>query len=1196
MTLGLVVGVLASVAPAAQAAGATRRVIISKVQQPLSSGAGGTVTSTSSPTQTTQLNCGSTCTVSYSRYASVTITATPTADVLNASGNVVTAGSTLVGFSSNCTRPTPAANTCTISSLASDTTVTVTFARKQTLAVQKSSVEGGNGSVTVTGPSGSTPGYVDCATAGCQRVSAETYNAALTLTATADATSRFMGWTSTGTAGTTGCQSYPITSPPTAACSVTMASAKAVTATFRSTYLLTASKASTGSGAGTLTSTFGGTTTTCAPTCSARYISSESVTLAASPAALSVFSGWEGDGGLCSDASTTCVVPMGSDRSITARFTSLELLTVAIDGAVGSVVSSPAGIDCPTTCSARFPFGSQVTLTASSTEATAFRGWTGVTGCETDVACVVTIAGAGQTATANFGDLNKLEVLQTLTDSTAVGTITATILGSPATACATSCWQEPGTVVVLEATPGADTRWDGWSGDCVLSGTDDTICTVTLATSETVTASFVALHDLDLTVVEDGVYGGTVSVLVGDTTCVADASTSCDATYDHGTSVTLVAAPDTDTSVLWTGDIGGCAPTAKTCVVPMDAAAAITATFARTLFPLSVTVSGSGSGSVTGVVGEVSVFGACTAATCTEDIGIGDTVALTAIADDGSRFAGWSGDCTGTGACTVTMSDARSVTATFTDTSVLSIAVTESGGTGKVTLSAGTVTSASECSTTCSVTYDATDVVLLTAVPTMTLGSESKVGTWTGACAFRGSLSTCSVTMSAAQDVGITFVPLTFTLTATRTLLGTGTGTITSDIAGIACPADCTENYAIRTQVILTATAGTNTQFMGWSGGTCTGTSTTCLASMDAARTVTATFASLETLTVTKNGPRTGTVSTFDGQISCAGDCIAADTGVYPYGTTVTVSAVPDGTSVVGGWSQNSCRTSGSCAVTVNGATTLTVTFNPPSFSLSVARTGTGSGSVTSTSNPTQATQINCGSACSVSYFENTVVTLTAAPSSSSYFDSWTGACTGQATTCQVTMSEARSVTANFGVPSLTLEKVRWASGNGSMTVSTGKKGGQPFSCGTSCTAPVSNTYSPNQVVTITVAAASGSRFGGWGGACADVPVTTLTCTVTMDRAKTVVANFGTLVPVGVTVLGSGSVSMTTLDGTVTCSADCTYSVVAGWSATFVATPGTGYTFANWDGECAGQFSTTCTLPPLTSTASVLAVFRPPAA
>jgi len=40
-------------------------------------------------------------------------------------------------------------------------------------------------------------------------------------------------------------------------------------------------------------------------------------------------------------------------------------------------------------------------------------------------------------------------------------------------------------------------------------------------------------------------------------------------------------------------------------------------------------------------------------------------VTLTARAARGSTFVGWSGACTGTGSCAVTMNAAKSVTATF---------------------------------------------------------------------------------------------------------------------------------------------------------------------------------------------------------------------------------------------------------------------------------------------------------------------------------------------------------------------------------------------------------------------------------------------------------------------------------------------------------------------------------------------------
>ncbi len=83
---------------------------------------------------------------------------------------------------------------------------------------------------------------------------------------------------------------------------------------------------------------------------------------------------------------------------------------------------------------------------------------------------------------------------------------------------------------------------------------------------------------------------------------------------------------------------------------------------------------------------------------------------------------------------------------------------------------------------------------------------------------------------------------------------------------------------------------------------------------------------------------------------------------------------------------------------------------------LTITKTGTGAtaGVVASISNPTQASQISCGSACNVPFAANTIVTLTETPPQGGTFGGWSGACTGSATTCQVTMNAAKSVTASF--------------------------------------------------------------------------------------------------------------------------------------------------------------------------------------
>ncbi len=75
---------------------------------------------------------------------------------------------------------------------------------------------------------------------------------------------------------------------------------------------------------------------------------------------------------------------------------------------------------------------------------------------------------------------------------------------------------------------------------------------------------------------------------------------------------------------------------------------------------LTVTRSGNGAGTVTSTPPGI----AC-GNDCSHDYSAGTQVELTATPSDGSTFAGWSGACTGTAACTVTLNSNRSVGAIF---------------------------------------------------------------------------------------------------------------------------------------------------------------------------------------------------------------------------------------------------------------------------------------------------------------------------------------------------------------------------------------------------------------------------------------------------------------------------------------------------------------------------------------------------
>ena len=81
-----------------------------------------------------------------------------------------------------------------------------------------------------------------------------------------------------------------------------------------------------------------------------------------------------------------------------------------------------------------------------------------------------------------------------------------------------------------------------------------------------------------------------------------------------------------------------------------------------------------------------------------------------------------------------------------------------------------------------------------------------------------------------------------FGIDLTVTKPGTGTGTVRSLPPGINCGSDCNEHYDAGTVVTLTAAPDSGSYFAGWSDGTNTSQALSCKVSMDAAKTVTASF------------------------------------------------------------------------------------------------------------------------------------------------------------------------------------------------------------------------------------------------------------------------------------------------------------------------------------------------------------------
>lgn len=162
--------------------------------------------------------------------------------------------------------------------------------------------------------------------------------------------------------------------------------------------------------------------------------------------------------------------------------------------------------------------------------------------------------------------------------------------------------------------------------------------------------------------------------------------------------------------------------------------------------------------------------------------------------------------------------------------------------------------------------------------------------------------------------------------------------------------------------------------------------------------------APIYTLTSTVNGGG-GSITSNPSAVDCTGSC----TNDFAPGTKLVLIPTPDTGNDFTGWS-GACAGLETCLLTMSSDSTVTASF-------ATATAGTkqlivinaGGGTVTS-----DVAGINCGSDCSESYADNTLVTLTASPATGYQFSSWSGACSGTTSTCNLTMSQQWTATATF--------------------------------------------------------------------------------------------------------------------------------------------------------------------------------------
>lgn len=358
-------------------------------------------------------------------------------------------------------------------------------------------------------------------------------------------------------------------------------------------------------------------------------------------------------------------------------------------------------------------------------------------------------------------------------------------------------------------------------------------------------------------------------------------------------------------------------------------------------FTLRVSLAGDGAGVVTSDPTAINCGTACAAA-----FDDGSRVTLTARPAANSTFTGWAGGgCSGTGPCTVIMTAATEVRATFTSIKV-PLSVTLAGnGAGNVK----SVPTGIDCGTTCSAQVPQGGSVQLTATP----ATGSLFAGWSGGgCSGTG---TCTTTTSAATAVTATFTLTTQTLTVVKS--GTGTGTVSSTSMGINCGATCGQSVDYGTVVTLNAAVtGTGSVFTGWSGGGCSGTGA-CAVTVTAATQVTATFTCQGTITLGYTGaitsftvPTCATSLTIEAYGAQGGTSGTVSGSIYAGGLGARMKgtfAVTGGTALkvlVGGKGADAFDTLQQGGGSGGGGTFVTTTTNSP---LIVA--GGGGGAINNT-------------------------------------------------------------------------------------------------------------------------------------------------------------------------------------------------------------------------------------------------------
>ena len=506
----------------------------------------------------------------------------------------------------------------------------------------------------------------------------------------------------------------------------------------------------------------------------------------------------------------------GGAANVELWWEELPSLTINRNGTGnGTVTSDPIGISCGSDCSESYPNGTEVTLTATAASGSTFMGWSGA-GCTGTGTCVVTVT-ASTSITANF-DLAPANTI--FNDSFESGNLSAWSpcmidAGDLSASAAAKLVGNFGMQALLDDNvaiyctsdhPTAETRYVASfyfdpNSITMVNGDTHTIFGGYMGTSTLVLRlqfrRSSSLYQVQAAILNDGstfTPGGWVTI--GDAphqikldwraATAAGANNGALTMWIDGAQQSNLTGMDNDTRRIDRVRLGAVAAidTGTRGTYYFDAFTSNRGDGGPTpTATLTVNKTGTGSGTVTS-----NPAGINCGSTCSADFNIDTVVTLTATADAGSTFTGWSGGgCSGIGMCQVTLAADTTVTANF-------------------------------------------------------------------------DLQTSS-----------------HTLVVNKT--GTGSGTVTSNPAGINCGADCSEAYLTSTSVTLTATTAAGSTFTGWSGGGCSGTGT-CIVTMASDTSVTANFNLVSSDLIFKDDFEGCNLSAWSSSTTDAGDLSAGAPGL----------------------------------------------------------------------------------------------------------------------------------------------------------------------------------------------------------------------------------------------------------------------------------------------------------------------------